>query len=192
MSIKIVSNSLSCISEDFFKIKSFKVAGKLSDDLLAIISNVIASGVKGGKTFATIEEEIYLAVGGAGFLTKEDYRKALGAAIDPNIKNTQARIDTMLRTNGFEAINEARYSYFTDPQLQGFVQALEYSAIMDSRTTQICQHLDGETHAINANEWSSYRPPNHYNCRSLLVPVTELDTWTESDEPTIEPQKGFG
>ncbi len=150
-SLKVDRDRLAFISEDFFKIKSFKVAGKLSDDLLAIISNVIASGIKGGKTFATIEEEIYLAVGGAGFLTKEDYRKALGAAIDPNIKNTQARIDTMLRTNGFEAINEARYSYFTDPQLQGFVQALEYSAIMDSRTTQICQHLDGETHAINAN-----------------------------------------
>lgn len=182
---------LKFISEEFFKIKSFKVAGKLTDDAIAIIEQVIANGVKGGKDFKTIELEIYQAMGGAGFMSEEDYKAALGAAVDPELKNPQARIDTMLRTNGFEAVNEARYSYFTDPQLDGFVEALEYSAILDSRTTQICQHLDGHVHATNAAEWESYRPPNHYNCRSLLIPVTQIDNWSESDEPTVEPQKGF-
>ena len=179
------------ISEDFFKQKSFKVAGKLTDDAIAIISQVIANGVKGGKTFKTIEEDIYRAMGANGFLAMEDYKEALGAAIDPDLKNPQARIDTMLRTNGFEAVNEARYSYFTDPQLDGFVEALEYSAVMDSRTTQICQHLDGHVHSTDSDVWQNNRPPNHYNCRSLLIPVTQTDTWIESEDPTIAPQKGF-
>lgn len=179
------------ISQDFFKAKSFRVAGKLTDDAIAIISQVISNGVKGGKTFATIEQDIYRAMGAKGFLAMEDYKEALGAAIDPELKNPQARIDTMLRTNGFEAVNEARYSYFTDPQLDGFVEALEYSAIMDNRTTQVCQHLDGHTHEVGSEVWETDRPPNHFNCRSLLMAVTEIDSWTESDEPTIAPQEGF-
>jgi hypothetical protein len=35
-------------------------------------------------------------------------------------------------------------------------------------------------------------PPNHYNCRSLLVPITQVDadSWEEGPEPSVEP-KGF-
>ena len=182
---------LKFIASEYFKLKSFKIAGKLSDDALSIISQAIFNGMKNGKTLAQIEDDIYLNIGGAGFLDKEDYRQALGAAIDPNAKNTQARIDTMLRTNGFEALNEARYSYFTDPKLGGFVQALEYSSVIDGVTTQLCTHLDGHVHAVDSTEWQEYRPPNHFNCRSLLIPVTEMDSWTESDAPTMSPSVGF-
>ena len=190
-SMKVDRERLEFISQDFFKVKSFRVAGKLTDDAIAIISQAISNGVKGGKTFKTIEQDIYLAMGADGFLNEEDYAEALGAAMDTNIKNPQARIDTMLRTNGFEAVNEARYSYFTDPQLDGFVEALEYTAVMDGRTTQVCQHLDGHIHVVGSEEWTTNRPPNHYNCRSLLMAVTQIDSWVESEASTIAPQKGF-
>ncbi len=103
-----------------------------------------------------------------------------------------ARLSTVVRTNTFEAINEARYSYFTDPSIGDFVEALEYSAILDSRTTQICRHLDGQVHAVDGEIWNGpYRPPNHFNCRSLLIAVMQEDEWQESDAPTVEPQEGF-
>jgi len=33
-----------------------------------------------------------------------------------------------------------------------------------------------------------------HNCRSVLVPITQIDGWdgVESDEPTVQPQDGFG
>jgi SPP1 gp7 family putative phage head morphogenesis protein len=105
--------------------------------------------------------------------------------------NTPHRMETMVRTNTFDAINTARFGYFTDPALNGFVEALEYSAVLDDRTTEICQDLDGHVHAVDSNVWERYQPPNHYNCRSLLIPVTKADDWEESGEPSIEPQKGF-
>jgi uncharacterized protein with gpF-like domain len=46
--------------------------------------------------------------------------------------------------------------------------------------------------------WDDYRPPNHYNCRSLLIPITQTDVeagdWDgkESEVPDVEPQAGFG
>ena len=86
--------------------------------------------------------------------------------------------------------------------LDGFVEALEYSAILDSRTTRIYQHLDDRVYQMDSAVWNKYRPPNHFNCRSILVPVTIIDTDVEgkdtlpgsrfSKNPTIEPQKGFG
>ena len=132
----------------------------------------------------------------AGYVSKEDIIDLFGEGLNlpgwiPRDAATTNRINTIIRTNTFEAINEARYSYFTDDKLNGFVQALEYSAILDSRTTQICQHLDGTIHAASSDVWKNYRPPNHYNCRSLLIPVTQIDQWSEDAQPDIEPQQGF-
>ena len=189
---------LNFIEEEYFDIKSFAVAGKLTDDALALIKNTILLGVKQDVDTKTIIANIYSALITEGYTTAADVEAVLGAALVSDLEiakginvNKAHRIETMTRTNIFEAVNEARYSYFSDPGLDDFVEALEYSAILDSRTTTICQHLDGHVHPVDSDEWNKYRPPNHYNCRSLLVPVTQLDTWSESDPPTADPQKGF-
>jgi uncharacterized protein with gpF-like domain len=94
-------------------------------------------------------------------------------------------------------MNEARFAEFTDPALDGFVVAFRYSAILDSRTTEICQELHDSVYEADSAVWDQYRPPNHYNCRSLLVPITQLDvqqgTWDGEvdDAPTVQPQEGF-
>lgn len=179
------------ISEEFFKNKSFKVAGDLTNDAKAKIDTIVINGAKTGKTVQQIENEIYASFASNGLLAEEVMPLLAEALAGKSINNPQARIDTLVRTNLFEAINEARFAYFTDPALDGFVEALEYSAILDSRTTQVCSHLDGQVHATNSEAWDGHRPPNHYNCRSLLIPVTAIDKWTESDQPTVEPQEGF-
>jgi len=178
------------VSEKFIKDKAFKVAGNLSTEAISIIQGIILNGVKGGKSLATMEKEIYATFAAKGMISQERAKEALGQALGSDAV-ANARIATMMRTNGFEAVNEARFNYFSDPALDDFVQALEYSAILDSRTTQICQNLDNHVHAINSEVWQSFRPPNHYNCRSLLIPITDIDQWTESDEPVIDPQQGF-
>ena len=139
-----------------------------------------------------VRTQIYSDLASAGYVNLDDVNDLLAESLNlaPG-QSTDARLNTIIRTNTFEAVNEARYNYFTDPLLQGYVEALEYSAILDSRTTNICRHLDGQVHASNSETWKNYRPPNHYNCRSLLVPVTTADKWTEDPEPTMEPQKGF-
>ena len=189
-SASVDNKRIELISEDFFKIKAFKVAGDLTDDAKKKIETIIINGAQTGKTAKQVEDLIYAEFATAGLLAI-DVADSLKEAIGAGITNPQARIDTMIRTNMFSAINEARYSYFTDPSLGGFVEAMEYSAILDTRTTQICQHLDGQIHAADSEVWQQYRPPNHYNCRSLLIPVTTIDNWAESEQPTVEPQRGF-
>jgi SPP1 gp7 family putative phage head morphogenesis protein len=109
-----------------------------------------------------------------------------------------AYLDTVARTNLFAAMNEARYAEFTDPALGDFVVALRYSAVLDEHTTDICTALHEHVYRTGNPLWDDYRPPNHFNCRSVLVPITQLDmedgAWDgeESDTPSVEPQEGFG
>lgn len=173
----------------YLKAKSYSLAGDISNATKKIINNILVEGVKVSKTAAETKTAIYKALESEGMISEDAVVEALGAM---TVKNASARISTAIRTTSFEAINEARYDFFSDPALDGFVEALEYSAILDDRVTEVCSQLDGCIYPIDSEIWSTYRPINHFNCRSILVPVTIRDTWTESDPPTVMPQKGFG
>ena len=157
-------------AEKFLESRSYTIAGDLADNARKKITTVLYNGIKNGWAL----EEIYNRI--------DD---AVGADVLPTI-------GTAIRTTVFEAINEARYELFASPEMDGFVEALEFSAILDGRTTEICQHMDGRIYKIDNPLWESYTPPLHFNCRSLLIAVVESDKWTESPEPSIDPQDGFG
>lgn len=46
-----------------------------------------------------------------------------------------------------------------------------YTATLDNRTTPICQALDGQVFPVDDPE--APRPPQHWNCRSTMVPVVD-------------------
>lgn len=49
------------------------------------------------------------------------------------------------------------------------VEYVEFSAVIDERTSTICQMMDGTVFPIDSAEASEFRPPLHNNCRSRLV-----------------------
>lgn len=58
---------------------------------------------------------------------------------------------------------------------------LEYSAIMDGRTSVTCIKLDGVVRPANDGFWKTWYPPNHWGCRSDVLQnaddtVTPLDS----------------
>jgi SPP1 gp7 family putative phage head morphogenesis protein len=193
---------------EFLRTNGFRMMGNLTDDMRKIIQNVLMNGVKFSWTTNEIVNKIYDSLTTSGFLFMKTNTEATARSADDVLEALQEaklnahRVRTAVRTNTFEAINEARYAMFTDPELDGFVEALEYSAILDDRTTEICTHLDGRIYPADSEQWNSIRPPNHFNCRSILVPVTVVDTdvtgkdklkdsrWSKA--PRKEPQKGFG
>ncbi|OGC89398.1 MAG: hypothetical protein A2W25_00855 [candidate division Zixibacteria bacterium RBG_16_53_22] len=181
--------ALQDVAAAYLKQKSYSLAGDINAATQKTIRNILMEGIKVSKTQEETKRAIYRALAADGLVSAEDIAVAL---VLPKGHNPQARIETAIRTTNFEAINEARYQFFSDPELQGFVEALEYSAVLDDRTTEICSQLDGETYGIDSEVWSTFRPPNHFNCRSILIPVTTRDVWQASDAPTVNPQKGFG
>lgn len=185
----------------------FRMAGNVSDGVRAVIQAELLNSVKNGRSPPQTRTAIWDRLTAKGFSSREAVRsaetdegvlRALDALWVDDESQAAHYLDTLARTNLFEAMNEARYAEFTDPALQDFVRAFRYSAILDDRTTDICSALHDHVYESGNPLWDEYRPPNHYNCRSILVPITALDmedgVWDgeESEEPTVEPQEGFG
>lgn len=194
-------------AQEWLAANSFRMLGDFSDSMQAQIRTILMNGIKYSWTTRDIITKIYDSLVSDGFITTETAALATGRAASEVAEIVQSsglahRIRTAVITTTFEALNEARFNVFTDPALDGFVEALQYSAILDSRTTDICRHMHGRIYPASSTVWDTYRPPNHFNCRSLLIPVTVIDTedvgkdqaegsrW--SRDPSKQPQSGFG
>lgn len=187
----------------FFEARAFRMAGDLSDQVRNVIQQELMQSVKSGRSPTQTREAIWGRLVDKGFTTKtyvlqnetdEDVQRGLDRLWADTEEEATAYLNTLARTNLFEAMNEARFAEFTDPALGDFVQAMAYSAVLDDRTTEICRELDGDTWSADSDMWNKYRPPNHFNCRGVLVPITRADGWDgeESDPPDAEPAPGFG
>lgn len=52
---------------------------------------------------------------------------------------------------------------------------LKYSAVIDSKTSEICRPLDGIVAPVNDPIWKKIAPLNHFNCRCLLLQLDKED-----------------
>jgi len=168
-------------AERYLARKAMKIGGVVEADVLKAVQQVLENSIKYDKTL----RETILAISEDTVLT------ALLPEIDAQGRavNVPRRLENIARTNTADAVNQARQALFNQPEFKGFVLAFEYAAILDARTSEICEHLDGKI----LKDFGPWTPPNHHMCRSLLVPVTAVDDWDgkESPAPRIEPQKGF-
>ena len=165
--------------------QAFTIAGVYRDDILSKAQAIIGKGIRRGATYDQVASEI-----GSLF---EPYLATPGA-LDPAVADPW-RIENMVRTNTAEAYSTGRWNLFKDPEVNGFVEAFEYSAVMDDRTTDFCREWNGKV--LNADDpiFASINPPNHYGCRSVLIPIVTGERWMADDPsslPSIRPADGFG
>jgi SPP1 gp7 family putative phage head morphogenesis protein len=100
---------------------------------------------------------------------------------------TQTRLETIIRTTVNKAYNEERAQEFKE--MGDEIVAYQFSAIMDDRTSDICEALDGKVFPVS--ELDYYDPPLHYNCRSLIIPIYKDEEFTGYDEmPATEESQG--
>lgn len=128
--------------------KAFWVTGVLKQRLLDSIQAVLISSIKNGEPLAETVRKV---------------AEIWDAHPD--------RLRTIVRTNIIDAYNTGRLAKFRDPDLRGLLDAVRYSAVLDDRTTEICDELHGSLFHPDDPLLDRVVPPNHFNCRSLLVPV---------------------
>jgi len=170
MAAKVIRSGLDKLGADrYLAAQSFRITGDYSDAVVKAVQGELMNGVKFDRTLAQITQAI------------QDI-----AIFKPG------HAETIARTSISDAYNQARLAAFNDPDMDGFVTGYEYSAILDGKTSEVCDCLDGKT----AKDFGDRTPPNHFNCRSLLIPITELDEVPSfSDAASIArctPQSGFG
>lgn len=134
---------------------------------------------------------------------REELEKGLEEGLPPKemTKRVQAvattwmseqHAQTIARTETSKFYNAGRLARWSDPDVDGFVEALQYDAIIDRRTTDFCKHVDGKTIAItNQAKINEYTPPNHFQCRATWLPVTRYEEWVDDFETPEQQDKGF-
>ncbi len=164
------------------KAKSFDMAGNISDDVLKRVQSEIYQGVKGGKSYKDMVAAIEASL----------HPYFLEGEID-EVAVSGPRLETVVRTNVSEAYNEAKKAIYLDPALDGFVVAFQYSAILDDRVRPSHAEMDGRCYPAEASMWDEATPPNGFNCRCTLIPITKMEKYEPSDEslPADFPDEGF-
>jgi SPP1 gp7 family putative phage head morphogenesis protein len=161
--------------------KAFTMAGKISDEVLNDVKQTMYAGIKSGKSYSDIVYSIEDKLSKYIDLTQADDDLA------------QHRLMNVVRTNVTAAYDDARAAIFEDPELDGFVLAYQFSAVLDGDTTPWCAAMDGRIFKVTNPVWDTWAPPTWYQCRSVRVPITKVDGWDgeESNEPTQQPPEGF-
>lgn len=159
------------------KDKAFWIAGLMKDSLTKKVQSILVAAIKNGEPIDETVKKIrgaWLPYKGDPTVTKDEKQLE------------KYRLKTIVRTNTIDAYNTGRLSKFRDPDMSLFIQAVRYSAVMDEVTTPICSELDGLLFRPEDPMLDRVVPPNHYNCRSLLVPVMVGKTVRSEDFATRE------
>jgi len=165
-------------SEDFlpeeimnlFDQESFKIVGDYSAEITKRGRNIILQGIKDGLS----ESEIVR-------LAKDSMKEV-----------SEKWLSTVVRTKTTEVMNDARKSYWENDEIASqIVEAYQFSAIIDNRTSEVCSSLDGKI--FERGEFiDRITPPLHFNCRSLLVPITRYEQYEKDKAPSLESLKKIG
>jgi len=162
------------------RVLGFKVAGITEKTVLRQIHTDLDAAVKGEKTVKEFVSE-----------AKDKY--GLGAK----------HAEIIVRTNVQSAYHWGHYRQLTDPAVQAEFPLWGFDVVMDGRTSDICRPLAGKAYRVNDPIWDSLYPPNHYNCRTTVVPLSEADAadmgftiesaWPRDPETgaSFMPQHGF-
>lgn len=62
---------------------------------------------------------------------------------------------------------------------------LEYTAVIDTRTSEICRPLDGIVLPVDDPLWNKYTPLNHFNCRCTLRKIDKYTDVTITDKTKV-------
>ena len=141
--------------------QAFWATDVLSDDLLGAAQRILVNGMKTGTSTSEMMRLLW-----------EAFVPYLGSSVGEEVVSA-SRLETIVRTNTTSAYNHGRLTEALDPALAAFTDGVRYSAILDSRTTEVCRFLDGKVFRLpqREEELAALLPPRHFNCRSIIVPV---------------------
>jgi len=154
-----------------------------------------------GITLDNIEKHLYPAVMDA--LVEGTTLAEFRASVE-ELLLSRARTETIFRTNLMTAYNSGHMDAMYDPLIADLIPALQFLAIIDGRTTEICRRLNNQIIMKDQAGAADLIPPLHYSCRSTVIPVwidefRQLEPGQVFDPASIytvpdapRPQEGFG
>ena len=175
--------------------KHFTVAGIEEQSLLQMAQKALLEAIEHGGTTDTFAAR--LREMGVRY-TGKAYGQDLGGQ-----DLGEYHLRTVFRTNVMSAYNDGRRTIMDDPDVEDFIPFLMYSAIRDGRERDAHREMNGRIYRKDDPIWQTWYPPNGYNCRCDVVPVTREEARRLKDDqistqpPVVggevaTPDEGFG
>jgi SPP1 gp7 family putative phage head morphogenesis protein len=153
-----------------------------------LMKGVFRTPLPDDKFLDVLEAETFQFVGDWAYNVTKKSRVAMMEAIrdgkplsslidlldDQGIAESLVSLERFSRTKFTDVTNRGRLAFFNE---SGVVAAYQYSAILDDRTSPICDGLHGKIFKAGTEPV----PPMHFNCRSVLIPITKYEDF-EADE----------
>jgi SPP1 gp7 family putative phage head morphogenesis protein len=157
-----ISSFIPHLAVSWLRSYAFYITGLIADKIIGEAKGIILNGIKTGKASSVISAELletFLPFLGDNTVLKD------ARVLTPH------RLETIVRTNTTAAYNHGRLTYFMDKDVLPFLKGVRYSAILDERTTPVCNHLHGKVFKPSDPNLLPLLPPNHFSCRSVVVPI---------------------
>lgn len=177
---------------------AFTVAKAMSLDLLQTIRDKLLQAQREGIPFQQFAKEIEPKLREAGWWGKRLKTNPATGETSTAQLGSPSRLRTIYQTNLQSASMAGRYRQQQEAAV--FRPYLQYIAILDRRTTELCNSLDGKIFPVDDPIWKRLYPPNHFNCRAVVVSLSKKDI--ERKKLTVEsgksldkkllPAEGFG
>ena len=91
-------------------------------------------------------------------------------------------VERLLRTEVNYTLNQATLDGYKEAGIEKY----EFSATLDSRTSQICSELHGEIFEIKKIAVGLNYPPMHPRCRSTTIPIVDYESLVKQARDEIE------
>lgn len=157
--------------------------------LQSIASNALVEGAVIGEWFSRLENQIRFDIGrtiragvATGRTNAQITRDIIGFKQDKHMGKEALKIarrdaSAVVRTAVQTIANDASLAVFEENA--DVIRGLEFVATLDSRTSLICASYDGGRWKLDGTPLPGTKlpfkkPPLHWQCRSRLVPITEL------------------
>lgn len=149
--------------------RSFTIAKMTQLDLLSDTRKAIAQAMKDGVGFKWFAENIAPVMEAKGWWGQKTVTNPSGDVQDVQLGSPR-RLSTIYNVNRRTAVMAAKYERLveaadTHPYWQ-------YSAVMDRRTRQTHAMMNGAVYSIDDPFWTHNFPPNGFNCRCTVKPLT--------------------
>lgn len=157
---------------------------KQGDDLQDRFSQQIRMGVSAGETNEQLVQRIRGTDSGQRRVVDVDGEKTILKEYTGGVMNTSRRqAETLVRTSVQTVSNNVNMRVFQDND--DIIKGIQWLSTLDNRTTEYCMGMDGGAWDFDGDpledstvdEKFPGNPPAHWNCRSVLIPVTY--SWDE-------------
>lgn len=161
--------------------KAFTVAKVMSTDILNDIRGAVDDALNNGTTFHEFQKNLTPILQAKGWWGTAEHTDTTTGEVSTAQLGSPRRLKTIYQTNLQTAYMAGRYrSMMESADSHPYWQ---YIAVLDGRTRPMHRAMNGRIFRYDDELWATHFPPNGFNCRCRVRPMTAATIESEGYTP---------